>query len=128
MRARQLSNDVLHKAGVMILMSLGVWMQSIRIEKIPDLSTASEVNINNLFAFSASNHLYQSTNQTQFSTTTITMSDLQDAPSADFRDDSYVSRQGNKNEPLPVQSDADRVEDPIDENVADTDEQLGKRP
>ncbi|KAL2213147.1 hypothetical protein CC79DRAFT_1361967 [Sarocladium strictum] len=52
------------------------------------------------------------------------MSDLQDAPSGDFQDDSYVSRQGNKNEPLPVQSDADRVEDPVDGDVADSDEQL----
>lgn len=56
----------------------------------------------------------------------MSSTDLQDAPAGDFRDDSYVSRQGNKNEPLPVQSDGDRVEDPIDENVADTDEQLGK--
>lgn len=52
--------------------------------------------------------------------------DLQDAPSGDFQDDSYVSRQGNKNEPLPVQSDADRVDDPIDGDIADSDEQLGK--
>jgi hypothetical protein len=55
------------------------------------------------------------------------MSDLHDAPSGDFQDDSYVSRQGNKNEPLPVQSDADRVEDPVDGDVADSDEQLGKQ-
>ncbi|KAK0389049.1 hypothetical protein NLU13_2625 [Sarocladium strictum] len=54
----------------------------------------------------------------------MSSADLQDAPSGDVRDDSYVSRQGNKDEPLPVQSDGDRVEDPIDENVADTDEQL----
>jgi hypothetical protein len=56
----------------------------------------------------------------------MSSADLQDAPAGDFRDDSYVSRQGNKNEPLPVQSDGDRIEDPIDENVADTDEQLGQ--
>ncbi|PHH70538.1 hypothetical protein CDD80_5943 [Ophiocordyceps camponoti-rufipedis] len=35
----------------------------------------------------------------------------------------YVSRQGDKAE-IPVQADDVRVEDPIDENTADTDEQL----
>jgi hypothetical protein len=49
---------------------------------------------------------------------------LQDVPSGEFRDDSYVSRPGAKAEPLPVQSDADKVEDPINEAKADTDEQL----
>lgn len=52
--------------------------------------------------------------------------ELNDAPIGNVQDDSYVSRQGSKNEPLPVQSDSDRVEDPIDENVADSDAQLGK--
>lgn len=37
----------------------------------------------------------------------------------------YVSRQGDKAE-IPVQADDVRVEDPIDENTADTDAQLGK--
>lgn len=31
---------------------------------------------------------------------------LQDVPTGEFRDDSYVSRPGAKAEPLPVQSDA----------------------
>ncbi|KAF4580887.1 histone chaperone domain-containing protein [Ophiocordyceps camponoti-floridani] len=35
----------------------------------------------------------------------------------------YVSRQGDKAE-IPVQADDVRVEDPIDENTADTDAQL----
>jgi hypothetical protein len=51
---------------------------------------------------------------------------LENAPSGEFRDDSYVSRQGSKNEPLPVQADSDNVEDPIDADKADTDEQLGE--
>lgn len=50
---------------------------------------------------------------------------VDEAPSGEVMDDSYVSRSGNKNEPLPVQSDSDRVIDPIDANVADTDAQLG---
>ena len=49
----------------------------------------------------------------------------QETPSGEFREDSYVSRPGNKAEPLPVKSDADQIEDPIDPNTADTDEQLG---
>ncbi|KAH7329458.1 hypothetical protein B0I35DRAFT_474062 [Stachybotrys elegans] len=54
------------------------------------------------------------------------MSENQGAPSGDVRDDSYVSRSGTKHEPMPVQSDNAKVEDPIDENVADTDEQLAR--
>jgi hypothetical protein len=49
-----------------------------------------------------------------------------EAPSGEFRDDSYVSRSGHKNEPLAVQSDNDRVEDPINADKADSDAQLGK--
>ncbi|KAF5598766.1 tRNA pseudouridine38-40 synthase [Fusarium pseudocircinatum] len=49
---------------------------------------------------------------------------LQDAPSAEFQDDSYVSRPGEKEQPIPVQSDSDRVEDPVDGEQADTDAQL----
>ncbi|KAG9257167.1 uncharacterized protein F5Z01DRAFT_671610 [Emericellopsis atlantica] len=49
---------------------------------------------------------------------------LQNTPAGDFQDNSYVSRPGNKSEPLPVQSDGDKIEDPVDENVADTDAQL----
>ncbi|PHH71352.1 hypothetical protein CDD82_6558 [Ophiocordyceps australis] len=37
----------------------------------------------------------------------------------------YVSRQGDKAQ-VPVQSDEARVEDGIDENMADTDEQLAR--
>ncbi|KAF4456385.1 hypothetical protein F53441_1455 [Fusarium austroafricanum] len=49
---------------------------------------------------------------------------LQDAPSSEFQDNSYVSRPGEKNEAIPVQTDSDRVEDPIDADKADTDAQL----
>ncbi|KAM0346390.1 hypothetical protein ACHAPU_005454 [Fusarium lateritium] len=49
---------------------------------------------------------------------------LQDAPSGDYQEDSYVSRPGQKEQPIPVQSDSDRVEDPIDAEQADTDAQL----
>lgn len=51
--------------------------------------------------------------------------EVADAPSGTVQDDSYVSRSGHKNEPLPVQSDNAKVEDPIDGNVADSDAQLG---
>jgi len=47
----------------------------------------------------------------------------EDAPSGEIKDDSYVSRRGAKDEPLPVVSDT-KVEDPIDSRVADSDEQL----
>lgn len=53
---------------------------------------------------------------------------LQDAPTGEFQDDSYVSRPGTKGENIGVQADSDPVEDPIDAEVADTDEQLGKFP
>ena len=55
----------------------------------------------------------------------MSSAEYDDAPSGTFNDTDYVSRQGNKNEPLPVQSDGDQVEDPINEEIADTDEQLG---
>lgn len=48
-----------------------------------------------------------------------------DAPAGDSQDNDYVSRTGQKQGPIPVQSDNDIVEDPIDSNVADSDEQLG---
>ena len=51
---------------------------------------------------------------------------LNDAPTGEFQDNNYISRQGNKHEPLPVQADGDPIEDPIDGDKADTDEQLGK--
>ncbi|KFA66080.1 hypothetical protein S40285_08144 [Stachybotrys chlorohalonatus IBT 40285] len=47
-----------------------------------------------------------------------------DVPTGQVADDSYVSRSGHKNEPLPVQSDNAKVEDPIDGTVADSDAQL----
>ncbi|CAJ2500701.1 Uu.00g035540.m01.CDS01 [Anthostomella pinea] len=47
-----------------------------------------------------------------------------EAPTGDVADDSYVSRPGHKNDALPVISDQERVEDPIDDRTADTDEQL----
>ncbi|RGP72342.1 hypothetical protein FLONG3_6826 [Fusarium longipes] len=52
------------------------------------------------------------------------MSDLENAPSASFEDNSYVSRPGEKEQPIAVQADSDRVEDPIDAETADTDAQL----
>lgn len=53
------------------------------------------------------------------------MSNYENAPTGDVEDNSYISRQGTKHEPLPVQADSDRIEDPIDPNTADSDEQLG---
>jgi hypothetical protein len=50
---------------------------------------------------------------------------VQDAPTGDYQEDSYVSRPGQKEQPVPVQSDSDRVDDPIDAEQADTDAQLG---
>ncbi|KAI0127004.1 hypothetical protein BJ170DRAFT_630717 [Xylariales sp. AK1849] len=49
-----------------------------------------------------------------------------EAPAGDVSDNSYVSRQGHKNEALPVVSDQERLEDPIDANTADSDEQLAR--
>jgi hypothetical protein len=42
------------------------------------------------------------------------------------QDNDYTSRPGQKQAPIPVQSDNDAVEDPIDPETADSDEQLGK--
>ncbi|KAI0153372.1 hypothetical protein BJ166DRAFT_627341 [Pestalotiopsis sp. NC0098] len=39
-------------------------------------------------------------------------------------DNSYVSRQGHKNEPLGVVSDETKIEDPVDSRTADSDQQL----
>ncbi|KUJ07629.1 uncharacterized protein LY89DRAFT_601276 [Mollisia scopiformis] len=49
-----------------------------------------------------------------------------DAPAGDAQDNDYVSRQGQKGGPIPVQSDGASVEDPIDPNTADSDEQLAR--
>ncbi|KAK2066729.1 hypothetical protein P8C59_000519 [Phyllachora maydis] len=48
----------------------------------------------------------------------------EDVPTGEVQDDSYVSRPGHKNEPVPVSSDAEVVEDPIDGESADSDAQL----
>ncbi|KAM6527195.1 hypothetical protein FSOLCH5_003266 [Fusarium solani] len=48
----------------------------------------------------------------------------EDAPSGEFQENSYVSRPGEKAEPIPVQADSDTVEDPIDANNANADAQL----
>lgn len=50
---------------------------------------------------------------------------LNEAPTGEVNEDSYVSRQGQKNQSIPVQSDKDIIEDPLVGNQ-DTDEQLGK--
>ena len=42
------------------------------------------------------------------------------------QDDSYTSRPGQKDGPIPVQSDSARVESGVDGATADSDEQLGK--
>jgi len=49
-----------------------------------------------------------------------------DAPTGDVQDNDYVSRTGQKQGAVPVQSDNDAVEDPIDANTADSDEQLAR--
>jgi len=48
-----------------------------------------------------------------------------DAPAGDAQDNDYVSRPGQKDGPIPVQSDNTQIEDPIDGATADSDEQLG---
>jgi hypothetical protein len=48
-----------------------------------------------------------------------------DAPAGDAQDNDYVSRTGQKQGPIPVQSDSAAVEDPIDARTADSDEQSG---
>ncbi|KAF8857837.1 hypothetical protein BDZ45DRAFT_674447 [Acephala macrosclerotiorum] len=49
-----------------------------------------------------------------------------DAPAGDAQDNDYISRTGQKQGPIPVQSDNDAVEDPIDGATADSDEQLAR--
>ncbi|KAI9811299.1 MAG: hypothetical protein M1832_000913 [Thelocarpon impressellum] len=48
-----------------------------------------------------------------------------DVPAGDSKEDGYVSRTGQKTH-VPVQSDEEPVEDPIDPATADTDEQLNR--
>ncbi|KAG0649652.1 hypothetical protein D0Z07_4066 [Hyphodiscus hymeniophilus] len=45
---------------------------------------------------------------------------------ADVQDNDYVSRAGQKQDPIPVQSDGADVEDPISAETANSDEQLGE--
>jgi hypothetical protein len=46
-------------------------------------------------------------------------------PAGDAQDNDYVSRPGQKQAPIPVQSDGADIEDPVDPATADSDEQLG---
>ena len=46
-------------------------------------------------------------------------------PAGDAQENDYVSRTGQKQGPIPVQSDGADVEDPINPEMADSDEQLG---
>ena len=62
------------------------------------------------------------TNHTKPPPTTTTMS-AQDIPTGEVQDNDYKSRTG-QNE-IPVQADDKPVEDPIDEETADSDAQLG---
>lgn len=48
-----------------------------------------------------------------------------DAPAGDAADNDYVSRPGQAQAGVPVQSDNAAVEDPIDGATADSDAQLG---
>ena len=49
-----------------------------------------------------------------------------EVPSGDVADNSYVSRPGNKHEPIPVVKDGEKLESHVNTNTADSDEQLGK--
>jgi hypothetical protein len=53
------------------------------------------------------------------------MSDTE-APTGSVQNDDYVSRPGQKEAGIPVQSDGADVEDPIDAETADSDATLGK--
>lgn len=48
-----------------------------------------------------------------------------ETPSGTVADDSYVSRSGPKNEEVSVQSDRERVEDPVEESVVESGLRLG---
>ena len=50
----------------------------------------------------------------------------QEQPTGEVVDNDYTSRTGQKDANVPVQSDNDTVEDPIDAETADTDAQLGE--
>ena len=51
---------------------------------------------------------------------------LEQGTTADTIQNDYTSRTGQKQAPIPVQSDNDAIEDPIDATKADSDEQLGR--
>jgi hypothetical protein len=53
------------------------------------------------------------------------MSDSE-VPSGQVANDDYVSRPGQKEAGIPVQSDSADIEDPIDAETADSDATLGK--
>lgn len=50
---------------------------------------------------------------------------LDQPTTADTNQNDYTSRTGQKQAPVPVQSDNDPIEDPIDADTANSDEQLG---
>merc|ERR1711900_123115 len=60
----------------------------------------------------------------QFPLTFCNMSS--DIPQGDAQDNDYVSRTGQKEAPIPVQSDNDVVESGVDAETADSDEQLAR--
>ncbi|KAL0936851.1 uncharacterized protein CTRU02_209067 [Colletotrichum truncatum] len=47
-----------------------------------------------------------------------------EAPTGEYQDSEYVSRPSQRGQPISVQADDAKVEDPIDARTADTDEQL----
>lgn len=51
--------------------------------------------------------------------------EISDIPSGAVQDNDYVSRTGEKNGPVPVQSDDAAIDGGVNEEVADSDEQLG---
>lgn len=50
----------------------------------------------------------------------------ENAPTGEYSDDSYVSRPGQKDGPVPVTSGNEEVESTYKEGVADSDAQLGE--
>lgn len=66
--------------------------------------------------------LLLSSKPTNYTNKSFIMSDI---PQGDAQDNDYVSRPGQKEAGIPVQSDDAPVEDPIDAEVANSDEQLG---
>lgn len=50
----------------------------------------------------------------------------ENVPSGEFSDESYVSRPGQKQDPIPVTSDNAPVESGVNAETADSEEQLGE--